>query len=101
VVLEIADIGVKPGLEAEFEAGVAKAAPLFKSAKGCHGLSLQRSHETPTRYLLFVQWETVEAHMVDFRNSPAFAGWRDCVQHCFETPPQVQHVQCVLQAFGS
>jgi heme-degrading monooxygenase HmoA len=42
--LEIAQIEVKPGHEAEFEAGVAKAAPLFKRAKGCSGLELQRTN---------------------------------------------------------
>lgn len=98
--LEIADITVKSGLEAEFEKGVAKAAPHFAAAKGCRGLDLQRSHETPQRYLLFVRWETVENHMVDFRNSPAFAEWRACVAHCFETPPRVEHVTHVLHGFG-
>ena len=32
MILEIAQIDVKPGLEAEFEAGVKKAAPIFKRA---------------------------------------------------------------------
>ena len=35
MILEIAQITVKPGLEAEFEAGVTRAAPLFARAKGC------------------------------------------------------------------
>jgi heme-degrading monooxygenase HmoA len=39
--LEIAQIDIKPGLEAEFESGVAKASPLFKRAKGCRAMSLQ------------------------------------------------------------
>jgi hypothetical protein len=38
IVLEIAQIDVKPGLEAEFEAGVAKAVPLFRRAKGCSAM---------------------------------------------------------------
>jgi len=45
--LEIAQIDVKPGQEAEFEAGVAKAASFFKRAKGCKAMSLQRSVESP------------------------------------------------------
>ena len=58
MILEIAQIDVKPGMEAEFEAGVKKAAPIFKRAKGCKSMTLQRSHEMPQRYRLFVQWET-------------------------------------------
>jgi heme-degrading monooxygenase HmoA len=59
--LEIAEIPIKPGLEGEFEARVKKAAPLFQRAKGCNGLSLQRSLEAPSRYRLFVhcrRWTT-------------------------------------------
>jgi len=66
MVLEIAQIDIKPGMEAEFESGVQKAAPLFKRAKGCTGMELQRSIELPHRYRLFVQWATVENHTDDF-----------------------------------
>jgi heme-degrading monooxygenase HmoA len=54
MILEIAQIDVKPGTEAEFEAGVARAAPLFRRAKGCRGLTLQRGIEKPARYRLFI-----------------------------------------------
>jgi quinol monooxygenase YgiN len=99
VITEIAQIDVKPGMEAEFEAGVKAAAPLFQRAKGCHGLALQRSVEKPSRYRLFVQWATVEAHTVDFRGSADFAEWRKHVGHCFASPPEVEHVSEVLHAF--
>ena len=42
MILEIAQIDVKPGMEAEFEAAVNKAAPIFKRAKGCKLMTLQR-----------------------------------------------------------
>ena len=41
MILEIAQIDVKPGMEAEFEAGVSNAAPLFRRAKGCISMALQ------------------------------------------------------------
>jgi heme-degrading monooxygenase HmoA len=59
MITEIAQIDVKPGMEAEFESGVAQAMPVFKRAKGCKGLVLEKSIEKPSRYRLFVQWETV------------------------------------------
>jgi quinol monooxygenase YgiN len=99
MVLEIAQIDVKPGMEAEFEAGVAKAAPLFRRAKGCTAMALQRSVEKPSRYRLFVTWETVENHTVDFRGSPDFAEWRKLVGHCFASPPEVEHVREVVTGF--
>jgi len=97
--LEIAQIDIKPGLEAEFEAGVGKAAPLFQRAKGCNSLSLQRSVEKPLRYRLFIGWETVENHTVDFRNSADFQEWRKLVGHCFASAPEVEHVREAVKGF--
>lgn len=91
MVLEIAQIDVKPGMEQAFEAGVTEAAPLFRRAKGCKGMELQRSIEKPNRYRLFVTWETLENHTVDFRGSDDFQQWRKLVGHCFESPPDVEH----------
>ena len=99
MILEIAQIDVKPGMEAEFEAGVKKASPIFKRAKGCKFMTLQRSHEMPQRYRLFVQWETLENHTKDFRESPDFHEWRKLVGHCFSTPPNVEHVTEVMCGF--
>ena len=99
MILEIAQIDVKPGLESEFEAGVAKAAPIFQRAKGCKGLTLQRSVEKPARYRLFIQWDTVENHTVDFRGSADFQEWRKLVGHCFASPPEVEHVRQTLHGF--
>src|SRR4051794_37153479 len=97
MVLEIAQFEIKPGLEEAFEAGVKQAVPLFERAKGCKGLELQRSVEQPSRYRLFVQWETLENHTVYVRASADFQEWRTLVGHCFASPPEVEHVVPVLQ----
>ena len=99
MILEIAQIDVKPGTESEFEAGVNKAVPIFKRAKGCKSLLVQRSIEKPSRFRLFIQWETVENHTVDFRGSADFQEWRKLVGHCFSTPPNVEHVTEVVRGF--
>ena len=62
-------------------------------------MALQRSIEKPSRYRLFVGWETLENHTVDFRGSADFQEWRKLVGHCFASPPEVEHVQQVVQAF--
>jgi len=100
MVLEIAQIDVKQGSESEFEANVAKAAPLFKRARGCRSMQLQRSVEQPQRYRLMVEWETLENHTVDFRESADFQAWRGLVGHCFASPPQVEHTARCELGFG-
>ncbi len=99
MITETAQIEVKPGMEAEFEAGVKKAAPIFQRAKGCTAMELRRSIEKPSRYRLFVGWATLENHTVDFRGSADFQEWRKLVAHCFASPPEVEHVTQVVKGF--
>jgi heme-degrading monooxygenase HmoA len=99
MVLESAEILVKAGMEQEFEAGVAKATPLFQRARGCEGMCLQRGVENPRAYRLLVQWQTLEDHNVHFRGSDDFQEWRRLVGHCFETAPNVTHETTVHKGF--
>lgn len=94
--IEVAEVTVKAGQNAEFVANVGKAVPLFLRAKGCHGVTLHQVVENPQVYRLLVKWETVENHMVDFRNSLDFQQWRQLAGPYFERPPVVTHSTSVL-----
>src|SRR5438270_11910581 len=96
MILEIAQIDVKPGTEKDFEAAVAKARPLFLRAKGGKGFELHKSIEKPSRYRLMAKWETLENHTADFRGSEAFTAWRRLVGQYFASSPEVEHTQTVL-----
>jgi heme-degrading monooxygenase HmoA len=99
MILEIAQITVKAGMENQFEDGVAEANPLFRRAKGCLSMELVRSVEFPNRYRLLVGWETLEYHTVDFRNSDDFQAWRGLVSGCFDGAPEVEHVAQTVKGF--
>ena len=62
-------------------------------------MELQHSIENPGRYRLFVRWETLENHTVDFRESADFQAWRQLVSHCFASPPEVEHTMLVAKGF--
>ncbi|WP_225007292.1 antibiotic biosynthesis monooxygenase family protein [Novosphingobium percolationis] len=93
---EIATITIDPARAADFEAAVAAARPHFEAATGFVSFGLQRSIETPERYHLVVGWESVEAHMVDFRASEGFQHWRTLASPFFAAPPSVEHVSTVI-----
>lgn len=93
MVFELAHIEVLPGKNAEFEAGVKEALPLFLRAKGCGGVELQRVVEYDARYVLIVRWETVDDHMIHFRQSEDFQAWRRLVGSFFANPPEVVHTE--------
>ena len=99
MITEIAEIDVIPGKELAFEGAVAVAVALFRDAAGCHHLRLERSIEHSSRYLLLVSWETVEHHIIDFRDGPLFPRWRELVSAYFARPPRVEHTRTVLDAF--
>lgn len=96
---EIAEIEVIAGSEEAFEAAVAAAAPHFRAAKGCRSLRLERSIENLGRYRLVVGWDHVEDHMVTFRESEGFQHWRTLASPHFASPPRVDHVVTVVNAF--
>lgn len=99
MILEIAQIDVKPGSEAAFEANIARAAEIFRAAAGCRSFAVRRSVEKPQRYRLLIEWDTLEAHTRDFTGSEAWKTYRSMVSETFESPPQVEHTELTLRAF--
>jgi quinol monooxygenase YgiN len=99
MIYEVAELNIKPDTHDAFQAAVAQAAPLFKQAKGCLSMRLDRNHEVPDSYHLVVGWETIANHMVDFRNSPAFQTWRGLVGDYFAQAPKVEHFSTVVNGF--
>jgi heme-degrading monooxygenase HmoA len=98
MILEIAQIDVKAGEEAAFEARVKDAVPVLRRADGCLGLELQRSIEKPSRYRVMIRWRTLENHTVNFRGSPLFQEWRALVEPHFASPPEVEHCRTAMAA---
>lgn len=92
MVLEIADIRIQPGQQAAFEEAIARGmATVASKAKGFKRSSVNRCMETPERYVLQIEWETLEDHTVAFRQGPLFAQWRAIVGPFFAAPPLVEH----------
>lgn len=95
MVTEHVIMSVLPGREAEFEAAFAQAKHVIAGADGCRSVSVSRSVETATNYLLLVEWDSVEHHMEGFRNSEAFVEWRRLLGHLYEPGPTVEHYTLV------
>jgi heme-degrading monooxygenase HmoA len=91
MILEHALITVRPDSHQEFEAALARARQVIAGAPGFRSLRLSRGIETPDRYLLLVEWETLEDHTVGFRESDRFVEWRSHIGPFFDSPPEVDH----------
>jgi heme-degrading monooxygenase HmoA len=96
MILEIADIRIPPGKQAEFDAAIIRGlTTVISTSKGFRGYKVNKCIETPERYVLMIYWETLESHTVDFRGGPLFAQWRAIVGPYFAVPPVVEHFELV------
>jgi heme-degrading monooxygenase HmoA len=92
MILELADIRIQPGKQAEFDVAIERGLKdVISKAKGFCGYKVNKGIESPERYVLMIFWETLENHTIEFRESPAFAEWRSIVGPYFAAPPVVEH----------
>ena len=99
MILEIADIRIQPGRNAEFEVAIRQGVEgVIATAQGFRGYKVNRGVESPERYVLMIYWETLESHTVDFRGGPLFPQWRAIVGPFFAAPPVVEHFELVARS---
>lgn len=97
MILEIAILNIRAGEEVAFEEAVAAGSQLILRSPGYIAHELRRCIETKGRYVLLVRWETLEAHTVGFRESPAFPAWRAIIGPFFASAPVVEHYERVSE----
>ena len=95
MITEQAVLEVIPGLESEFEAAFATARGIVESMSGFLSLRLLRGTESPSRYLLLIEWERLEDHTVGFRGSVEYEEWRRLLHHFYDPFPAVEHFVAV------
>ncbi len=95
MILEIAQLQVRPGQGAAFEAAFAEAQAIISSMPGYLGHELQKCLERADHYMLLVRWRSVEDHEVGFRKSDGYQAWRALLHHFYDPFPTVLHYERV------
>ena len=91
MILEVAILNIKDGLTDEFELAFEKAKSIISSMKGYISHELKKCIEEENKYILFVNWETIEDHEIGFRKSKEYQEWKRLLHHFYEPFPSVQH----------
>ncbi len=91
MILEVALLDVKPGQEQAFEEAFEKAQTIISSMSGYISHELKHSLEDKSRYLLLVNWQTLEDHTEGFRQSPEYQQWKALLHHFYDPFPTVEH----------
>ena len=95
MILEIAQLQVKPGEADAFEAAFEIAERIISGMPGYCGHELQRCVENSHQYMLLVRWLTLEDHTVGFRQSTQYQEWKLLLHHFYDPFPTVLHYTLV------
>lgn len=91
MIVEHAILDVKPGQAEAYEAALREAVPFMAAMPGFIRMEVRPCVEKAGRYLLRVEWETLEAHTLGFRGSENYKNW-SALLHPFYSPfPVVEH----------
>jgi heme-degrading monooxygenase HmoA len=93
VIVELADIAVRPGQAAAFAGAFAEAKRELAGSVGFRSARLLSGIEQSDRVVLLIEWDRLEDHVEGFRGSPAFGRWRELIGPFFAAPPTVEHFE--------
>lgn len=96
MILEVAILDIRPGMQDEFEASFQEASALIASVSGYVTHELQYCFEQENQYILLVRWQQLEDHTVGFRQSPQYQRWRSLLHHFYDPFPAVEHYRLVF-----
>jgi len=91
MILEVAPLQVRSGMEKEFESAFLRAQQFIAAMPGYIAHELQRCVERPGQYILLVRWRSVEDHEIGFRKSPQYQQWKALLHHFYDPFPTVLH----------
>lgn len=101
MILEVATLSVRPDAIEAFEAVFPAAAAAVASTPGYLSHELLRCIELRGTYHLNIRWTHLDAHLVNFRQSPRVAEFRALLSPHFAAPPSVQHFELVTTSAAS
>ncbi|WP_076412651.1 antibiotic biosynthesis monooxygenase [Shewanella sp. UCD-KL12] len=96
MILEVAILNVRHGQSKAFEVAFEQAQSIISSMDGYLSHQLQKCVERDNRYILLVNWQSIEDHTQGFRKSPEYQEWRALLHHFYDPFPDVEHYQSVF-----
>lgn len=96
MILEAVTLNIVEGQSKAFQASFQKALSLISSMKGFISYELHHCLENENRFLLLVNWNTLEDHTIGFRQSNEYQEWKRLLHHFYDPFPQVEHYQKVI-----
>jgi hypothetical protein len=93
VIREVAQISIREDARGQFVTDLSRAvAEILPDVEGViEFLHVGWCLERPNVYMFTIDWETLNDHMVGFRESEQFTQWRTLIGPHFDGPAVVEH----------
>jgi heme-degrading monooxygenase HmoA len=93
MIIERAEIPVKPGTEEAFATAMAaRGTAILSAAPGCASVRVGRGVENPGKFILLLEWDSVESHTA-LTKTPAFDEFKALVGPFFGGPSNMEHFE--------
>ena len=97
MILEVAVLNIKEGLQKRFEQDFILASQYISSIKGYRGHTLRKCVEIENQYILLVDWEDIDCHEIGFRKSQVYLKWKELLHDYYSPFPTVEHYETVFE----
>ncbi|MBV9231020.1 MAG: antibiotic biosynthesis monooxygenase [Chloroflexi bacterium] len=93
MITEIAIFTAAAGKEDELGTAIIRGLETIRKHPECISAHATRCIEQPARYMVTVNWTSLEAHTVDFRGGPLFTQWRSHLTGLTNGSAEIFHYQ--------
>lgn len=97
MILEVAILNIKEGAEIDFENDFKNASKFISAIKGYINHSLSKCIEQKNKYLLLVNWDTLNDHTIGFRQSIEYLEWKRLLHPYYDPFPIVEHYDTIYK----
>ena len=97
MILEVAILNIKEGAEIDFENDFKNASKFISAIKGYLNHSLSKCIEQKNKYLLLVNWDTLNDHTLGFRQSKEYLEWKRLLHPYYDPFPIVEHYDTIYK----
>jgi heme-degrading monooxygenase HmoA len=95
MIVEIALLTAKPGLEEQVREGLRAARPVMARMPGYLDSVFHQGIEEPASFILRIEWGTLEAYRESFQQLPLLNEWRSHFYHLLAGAPKVMPYQAI------
>ena len=97
MILEVAILNIKEGAEIDFENDFKNASKFISAIKGYLNHSLSKCIEQKNKYLLLVNWDTLNDYTIGFRQSNEYLEWKRLLHPYYDPFPIVEHYDTIYK----